>query len=65
MASYRLAGLDPHLPPTVRPVDLAERFAIDNGSVNALLTLMHGMQHPFFRFNRMGELSVFCPARAP
>ncbi|HEX3431017.1 MAG TPA: methyltransferase domain-containing protein [Rhizomicrobium sp.] len=32
--------------------------------INALLTFVHRMELPFFRFNRMGGLSVFCLARA-
>jgi 2-polyprenyl-3-methyl-5-hydroxy-6-metoxy-1,4-benzoquinol methylase len=33
--------------------------------VNALLTLAHRIELPFFRFNRFGGLSVFCLARVP
>jgi SAM-dependent methyltransferase len=32
--------------------------------VNELLTFVHRLELPFFRFNRMGGLSVFCLARA-
>lgn len=32
--------------------------------VNDLMTLAHRVELPFFRFNRMGGLSVFCLARA-
>lgn len=32
--------------------------------VNDLVTLAHRIELPFFRFNRMGGLSVFCLARA-
>jgi len=32
--------------------------------VNELLTFAHRLELPFFRFNRMGGLSVFCLARA-
>ncbi len=31
--------------------------------VNALLTLAHRVELPFFRYNRLGGLSVFCLAR--
>lgn len=33
-------------------------------AVNQLLTFAHRLELPFFRFNRMGGLSVFCLARA-
>lgn len=33
--------------------------------LNDLITLAHRMELPFFRFNRLGGLSVFCLARAP
>ncbi|HEY3637912.1 MAG TPA: class I SAM-dependent methyltransferase [Rhizomicrobium sp.] len=33
--------------------------------VNAVMTFAHRAEVPFFRFNRMGGLSVFCLARAP
>jgi len=33
--------------------------------VNDLMTLIHRVELPFFRFNRMGGLSVFCLARGP
>jgi hypothetical protein len=32
--------------------------------VNDLLTFAHRMELPFFRFNKVGGLSVFCLARA-
>jgi hypothetical protein len=33
--------------------------------VNAVLTFAHRAEVPFFRYNRIGGLSVFCLARAP
>jgi 2-polyprenyl-3-methyl-5-hydroxy-6-metoxy-1,4-benzoquinol methylase len=33
--------------------------------VNAILAFAHRVEIPFFRFNRLGGLSVFCLARAP
>lgn len=33
--------------------------------VNALMTAAHRIELPFFRFNRVGGLSVFCLARVP
>ncbi len=33
--------------------------------INAVLTFAHRAEIPFFRFNRIGGLSVFCLARAP
>lgn len=33
--------------------------------LNDLITLAHRVELPFFRFNRIGGLSVFCLARAP
>jgi 2-polyprenyl-3-methyl-5-hydroxy-6-metoxy-1,4-benzoquinol methylase len=33
--------------------------------MNTLLTLAHRIELPFFRFNRLGGLSVFCLARVP
>lgn len=33
--------------------------------VNSILSLAHRAEVPFFRFNRIGGLSVFCLARAP
>jgi len=32
--------------------------------INDVLTLAHRIELPFFRFNRLGGLSVFCLARA-
>jgi hypothetical protein len=36
-----------------------------SGLVNAMLTLAHRVELPFFKFNRLGGLSVFCLARVP
>jgi 2-polyprenyl-3-methyl-5-hydroxy-6-metoxy-1,4-benzoquinol methylase len=47
--------------------DSAPRSALVSHSrfMNALLTLAHRIELPFFRFNRLGGLSVFCLARVP
>ncbi|HEX4079726.1 MAG TPA: class I SAM-dependent methyltransferase [Rhizomicrobium sp.] len=38
---------------------------VHSGFVNAVLTLAHRVELPFFRYNRFGGLSVFCLARVP
>ncbi|MGH9617702.1 MAG: methyltransferase domain-containing protein [Acidobacteriaceae bacterium] len=38
---------------------------VHSGLVNALLTLAHRAELPFFRYNRIGGLSIFCLAQVP
>ena len=58
--------------PLVASLRLVERHGPAKSSlvphsqpVNDLMTFAHRVELPFFRFNRMGGLSVFCLARAP
>ena len=58
--------------PLVAAVRLLERkgppkssLTVHSGFVNAVLTLAHRVELPFFRYNRLGGLSVFCLARVP
>jgi 2-polyprenyl-3-methyl-5-hydroxy-6-metoxy-1,4-benzoquinol methylase len=57
--------------PLVATLRLLQRDASPKSSlvphptpVNALMTFAHRLELPFFRFNRMAGLSVFCLARA-
>jgi len=58
--------------PLVATLRLLERYGPAKSSlvphrrpVNDLLTFAHRVELPFFRFNQIGGLSVFCLARAP
>jgi 2-polyprenyl-3-methyl-5-hydroxy-6-metoxy-1,4-benzoquinol methylase len=74
------AGLEPivtrYFFATILPIVAAMRLLQRDGPpksslavhpklVNAALVLAHRAELPFFRFNRIGGLSVFCLARAP
>lgn len=58
--------------PLVAAIRLAQRNALPRSSlmthpkfVNSALVLLHRAEIPFFRYNRVGGLSVFCLARGP
>lgn len=79
-AVVRAAGLEPistrYFFATILPLVAAVRLFQRNGPpksslavhpklMNAALVLAHRAELPFFRYNRIGGLSVFCLARAP